>query len=40
MKNGIGGNDAELIRQWPGMLYDNTQDYILWGPWGGTPALS
>lgn len=33
VKNGIGGNDAELIRQWPGMLYDNTQDYILWGLW-------
>jgi len=33
VKNGVGGNDAELISQWPGMLYDNTQDYIMWGIW-------
>src|SRR5215469_13821750 len=33
IKNGVGGNDAELISQWPGMLYDNTQDYIMWAIW-------
>jgi 2-polyprenyl-6-methoxyphenol hydroxylase-like FAD-dependent oxidoreductase len=31
VKNGIGGNDAELIARWPGLLYDNTRDYINWG---------
>ena len=30
-KQGIGGNDRELIDNWPGMLYDNTRDYINWG---------
>jgi hypothetical protein len=33
VKNGVGGNDADLISQWPG-LYDNTEDYIMWGVWG------
>jgi 2-polyprenyl-6-methoxyphenol hydroxylase-like FAD-dependent oxidoreductase len=31
VKQGIGGNDAELIARWPGLLYDNTTDYIMWG---------
>lgn len=31
LKSGIGGNDAELIGKWPGLLYDNTTDYINWG---------
>ncbi|MEV8633117.1 NAD(P)/FAD-dependent oxidoreductase [Streptosporangium sp. NPDC051023] len=31
VKHGIGGNDAELIGRWPGLLYDNTRDYINWG---------
>jgi hypothetical protein len=31
LKNGIGGNDAALLSAWPGMLYDNTRDYIMWG---------
>jgi 2-polyprenyl-6-methoxyphenol hydroxylase-like FAD-dependent oxidoreductase len=30
-KSGIGVNDAELIARWPGLLYDNTSDYIMWG---------
>src|SRR5882757_5032477 len=30
-KGGIGRADAELLRQWPGLLYDNTRDYINWG---------
>ncbi len=33
VKQGIGGNDYDLISQWPGLLYDNTSDYILWGFW-------
>ncbi len=31
IKHGIGGNDADLIARWPGLLYDNTTDYINWG---------
>jgi 2-polyprenyl-6-methoxyphenol hydroxylase-like FAD-dependent oxidoreductase len=33
VKAGIGGNDAELLEQWPGLLFDNTRDYISWGFW-------
>lgn len=36
VKHGIGGNDAELIAKWPGLLYDNTRDYINWGFWAAT----
>lgn len=39
VKTGVGGNDAELISQWPGMLYDNTRDYIMWGVWGARQRL-
>lgn len=28
VKSGIVGTDADLIRSWPGLLYDNTRDYI------------
>jgi 2-polyprenyl-6-methoxyphenol hydroxylase-like FAD-dependent oxidoreductase len=31
LKHGIGGTDAELIKNWPGLLYDNSRDYIMWG---------
>jgi 2-polyprenyl-6-methoxyphenol hydroxylase-like FAD-dependent oxidoreductase len=31
VKEAVGGNDAELIERWPGLLYDNTRDYINWG---------
>lgn len=31
IKNGIGDNDAELIKIWPGLQFDNTRDYINWG---------
>jgi 2-polyprenyl-6-methoxyphenol hydroxylase-like FAD-dependent oxidoreductase len=31
VKAGIGGNDADLIGRWPGLLFDNTRDYINWG---------
>jgi 2-polyprenyl-6-methoxyphenol hydroxylase-like FAD-dependent oxidoreductase len=27
-KAGIGGSEARLIEGWPGLLYDNTRDYI------------
>lgn len=33
LKAGIGGNDSDLLSQWPGLLYDNTTDYIMWGFW-------
>lgn len=31
IKNGIGDTDAELIKVWPGLQFDNTRDYINWG---------
>jgi len=31
VKQGIGGSTEELIRQWPGLQFDNTRDYINWG---------
>jgi 2-polyprenyl-6-methoxyphenol hydroxylase-like FAD-dependent oxidoreductase len=31
VKHGIGGNTEELIRDWPGLQFDNTRDYINWG---------
>jgi 2-polyprenyl-6-methoxyphenol hydroxylase-like FAD-dependent oxidoreductase len=34
VKSGIGGNDAALLERWPGLLYDNTRDYLMWGVWG------
>jgi 2-polyprenyl-6-methoxyphenol hydroxylase-like FAD-dependent oxidoreductase len=39
VKNVVGGNDAEVISQWPGFLYDNTSDYIMWGLWGARQNL-
>jgi 2-polyprenyl-6-methoxyphenol hydroxylase-like FAD-dependent oxidoreductase len=39
LKSNVGGNDAELISNWPGMLYDNTRDYIMWGVWGARQNL-
>ena len=30
-KQGIGGSDRALLDNWPGLLYDNTRDYINWG---------
>ncbi|MEU7164089.1 NAD(P)/FAD-dependent oxidoreductase [Streptomyces morookaense] len=30
-KDGIGRTEAELISQWPGLLHDNSRDYIMWG---------
>jgi 2-polyprenyl-6-methoxyphenol hydroxylase-like FAD-dependent oxidoreductase len=31
VKDGIGGNTEQLIKQWPGLQFDNTRDYINWG---------
>lgn len=31
LKNNIGGNDQELLKNWPGANFDNTRDYILLG---------
>jgi 2-polyprenyl-6-methoxyphenol hydroxylase-like FAD-dependent oxidoreductase len=31
IKHGIGTTDAELIKRWPGLLFDNTTDYFSWG---------
>ncbi|MGC4994536.1 FAD-dependent oxidoreductase [Nocardia salmonicida] len=28
IKHGIGTTDAEVIKQWPGLLFDNTTDYF------------
>ncbi|MFM0265312.1 FAD-dependent monooxygenase [Paraburkholderia sediminicola] len=39
MKEGIGSNDAELLSGWPGLLYDNTRDYLMWGVWGALHNL-
>jgi len=36
VKTSIGDNDAELIARWPGLLFDNTRDYINWGFWAST----
>ena len=30
-KQGIGRTEAELIEHWPGLLFDNTRDYFMWG---------
>ncbi|AJT42572.1 FAD-dependent oxidoreductase [Psychromicrobium lacuslunae] len=30
-KSGAGSNDAELLKSWPGMTFDNTRDYIMLG---------
>jgi 2-polyprenyl-6-methoxyphenol hydroxylase-like FAD-dependent oxidoreductase len=32
-QHAAGGNDAALLEQWPGLLYDNTRDHIIWGTW-------
>ena len=39
VKHGVGGNDADLITEWPGLLFDNTRDYIMWGVWGARKNL-
>jgi 2-polyprenyl-6-methoxyphenol hydroxylase-like FAD-dependent oxidoreductase len=39
LKEGIGGNDAGLLARWPGLLFDNTRDYLMWGVWGALHNL-
>ncbi|MDH6579487.1 NAD(P)/FAD-dependent oxidoreductase [Kitasatospora sp. MAP5-34] len=36
IKDSAAGNDAELLRSWPGLLFDNTRDYISFGIWAST----
>ncbi|WGS54213.1 FAD-dependent monooxygenase [Paraburkholderia sp. D15] len=38
-KQGIGGNEAGLLERWPGLLFDNTRDYLMWGVWGARHNL-
>lgn len=38
-KDGIGRTDAELIEKWPGLLFDNTSDYFMWGFAGSRKRL-
>nr|BFE61303.1 hypothetical protein GCM10020063_058290 [Dactylosporangium thailandense] len=35
-KAGIGSSDRELLAAWPGLLFDNTRDYLNWGFWAST----
>ena len=30
-RSGIGSTDTELIKTWPGLQFDNSRDYIMWG---------
>ena len=38
-KEGVGASDAELLTRWPGLLFDNTRDYLMWGVWGALRNL-
>ncbi|MEU2789878.1 NAD(P)/FAD-dependent oxidoreductase [Streptomyces sp. NPDC007100] len=38
-KSGIGASDADLIKNWPGLQYDNTRDYIMLGLSGARQNL-
>ncbi|MFH8409170.1 FAD-dependent oxidoreductase [Streptomyces sp. NPDC018019] len=38
-KSGIGATDADLIKNWPGLQYDNTRDYIMLGLSGARQNL-
>jgi 2-polyprenyl-6-methoxyphenol hydroxylase-like FAD-dependent oxidoreductase len=38
-KAGVGGADAGLLARWPGLLFDNTRDYINWGFWVAADKL-
>ncbi len=38
-KQGIGRTEAELIEKWPGLLFDNTSDYFMWGFAGSKKRL-
>ncbi len=36
VKPGVAGSDAALLQDWPGLLFDNTRDYVMWGLSGAT----
>ncbi|KEF20724.1 FAD-binding monooxygenase [Streptomyces rimosus] len=38
-RSGIGATDADLIKNWPGLQFDNTRDYIMLGISGATRNL-
>jgi 2-polyprenyl-6-methoxyphenol hydroxylase-like FAD-dependent oxidoreductase len=38
-RTGIGSTDAELIASWPGLNFDNSRDYIMWGFAGAAQNL-
>lgn len=39
-RNGnIGGSDAAMLAAWPGMQFDNTRDYMMWGFGGAAKRL-
>jgi 2-polyprenyl-6-methoxyphenol hydroxylase-like FAD-dependent oxidoreductase len=38
-KKGIGRTESELIERWPGLLFDNTRDYFMWGFGGSARRL-
>lgn len=33
-KPGVADSDAALLARWPGLRFDNTRDYLMWGVWG------
>jgi hypothetical protein len=33
LKAGISSSDAELLARWPGLLFENSRDYLMWGVW-------
>ena len=39
LKEGIGSSDADLLARWPGLLFDNSRDYLMWGVWGALRNL-
>ena len=39
VKAGVGDTEAELIQSWPGLLFDNTSDYFMWGFSGSRKRL-
>jgi len=39
LKEGIGGNDAELLARWPGLRFDTSRDCLMWSIWGALRNL-
>jgi 2-polyprenyl-6-methoxyphenol hydroxylase-like FAD-dependent oxidoreductase len=38
-KAGIGSTDAALLADWPGLMFDNTRDYVSWGIWASADRM-